>query len=120
MDTTTKTLDVDLKWSLWSACEGTWEEYAPEVLKVLKGLKVGQCQKKYEAADNDVIDSLRECIPHTMFMCEPGCEREFEVKARSLGKLLAAIDEEEAKLLDEDKREWEMIEGLYSKRKKGK
>jgi hypothetical protein len=28
--------DIDLKWSLWSQDEGTWEQYAPEALKHLR------------------------------------------------------------------------------------
>lgn len=36
------TVNVDLKWSCWSTCEGHWEDYAPGVYAKIKSLKLGE------------------------------------------------------------------------------
>lgn len=62
-------------------------------------------------ADQDMC--FRESIPFSMHTYEPGMDRDFTVKARSFAKLMERIDAEEDQLLQDDKREWELIEEIY-------
>jgi hypothetical protein len=154
---------IDLKWSLWTECKGTWKEYAPELLKTLHALKVGESVTIHTAPrkeirygtvkitrekktvwsadgwfasewddptcladtlgllsddpdskeDDTKIDEFRQTLPFTHHLYEPGMEREFYHKARSLQALLSKVDSEEGLLIKDDQEAWEDIELSY-------
>lgn len=86
--------------------DGNWklpEEDREELLA-----KYGQ-----EKLNEDSDFAFRESIPFSMHSYEPGMDHDFEIRARSFAKLMERVDAEEDALLQEDKKEWNLIEEIY-------
>jgi hypothetical protein len=69
-----------------------------------------------EALGTPCDEAFRETIPLQLNL-EPGHERHFVIKARKFQRLIERIDNEEAALLEHDRKAWANLEKMFKKTK---
>jgi len=60
------------------------------------------------------FDAFNESIPYSRHTWEPGIDRDFSLKSNTFVKLMKMIDDEEAKLMIDNEREWKYLEEMYN------